>query len=141
LGLAYDRKEKIVKKINVLIIFTLFIGIILISGCSTAPQLPEGAMTPKELLDNPVYDVKVRVAGQVSGLGEFFCPCFLLSAGGSELEVWHGLMVEDDGTELPAVDVEGFENGDWVVVTGKLKPGGSNHSLNDFWASEIEWIP
>lgn len=129
------------KKISKLFIFTLLIGFLILSGCSATPLKPEGTITPKELLDNPVYDVEVRVAGQISGLGEFFCPCFLLSAGGSELEVWHGLMVEDDGTELPAVNVEVFENGDWVVVTGKLKPGGNNYSLNDFWASEIELIP
>jgi hypothetical protein len=129
------------RKIIILSIFTLFISFLLLSSCTAAPLKPEGTITPKELLDNSVYDVEVRAAGQISGLGEFFCPCFLLSAGGSELEVWHGLMVEDDGTELPAVDVEDFENGDWVVVTGKLKPGGSNHSLNDFWASEIELIP
>ncbi len=54
------------------------------------------------------------------------------------MQVWYGLMVEDDGTERPAVSVEGIENGDWVIVTGELKTAGTHRSENDFWARRIE---
>ena len=47
-------------------------------------------------------------------------------------------MAEDDGTERIAVSVDGIENGDYVIVKGELKKGGIYHSLNDFWASNIE---
>ncbi|MGD8455087.1 MAG: hypothetical protein PVF83_01795 [Anaerolineales bacterium] len=121
------------------LVITLIV-ILILGGCSTTPLRPEGTVTPKELLKDPVYDIEVRLAGQVSLLGELLCPCFRVSAGGDELEVWYDLMVEDDGAELSPVSVEGIENGDWVVVTGKLKPGGVYHARNNFWASEIELI-
>jgi hypothetical protein len=91
-----------------------------------------------ELLENPVYDTEVKTYGQVSLLGELFCPCFELTSGDKTVLVWYGLMVGDDGTERPAVSVEGIQNGDQIVVTGELKRAGVHSSLNDFWASEIE---
>jgi hypothetical protein len=36
-------------------------------------------------------------------------------------------MVEDDGTEKSPVNVEGIENGDWVIVTGELKTIGKHN--------------
>jgi len=47
-------------------------------------------------------------------------------------------MVEDAGTERPAVSVEGIQNSHQVAVTGELKTEGIHRSLNDFWASRIE---
>jgi hypothetical protein len=97
-----------------------------------------GTLSISELLENPVYDSEVRIHGEVSLLGELFCPCFELTSGGKEVQIWYGLMVEDDGTERPAVSVEGIGNGDQVVVTGELKTAGPHRSLNDFWANNIE---
>ena len=100
----------------------------------------EGALSVSELLEDPVYDTKVRVYGKVSLLGELFCPCFQLTSKGQKVTVWYDLMIEDDGTERSSVNVDGINNGDWVIVTGKLKSEGSHRSLNDFWANRIEKI-
>ncbi len=99
---------------------------------------PEGALAVSELLEKPIYDTEVKIYGEVSLLGELFCPCFELTSGGGKVLVWYDLMVEDDGTERPDVGVEGIENGHQVIVTGKLKTAGVHRSLNDFWASMIE---
>ncbi|UCH42991.1 MAG: hypothetical protein JSW16_00145 [Dehalococcoidales bacterium] len=95
-------------------------------------------MTVAELLANPVYDNTVQVEGEVALLGELLCPCFELISGGETIQVWYGLMVENDGTERPDVSVEGIKNGDTVTVTGVLKgEGGTHYSAGDFWAEEI----
>ena len=99
---------------------------------------PEGTLSVSELSENPVYDVEVKIYGQVSLLGELFCPCFELTSGGETVQVWYGLMIEDDGTDRPAVSVEDIRNGDQVIVTGELKTEGVHTSLNDFWATKIE---
>lgn len=116
--------------------FTLDVDNVLPEGA--ANDAPEGALSVPELLQNPVYDTEVKVCGQVSLLGELFCPCFELTSGGKKVMVWYGLMVEDDGTERPAVSVEGIRNGDRVIVTGELKTAGVDGSLNDLWPSKIE---
>jgi len=101
-------------------------------------EIPETALSVAELLQNPVYDTEVTIYGEVSLLGELFCPCFQLSSAGEKVEVWYNLMVENDGTERPAVDVQGIENGDSIVVTGELKGvGGEHYSKGDFWAIAI----
>lgn len=100
----------------------------------------EGALSVSELLEDPIYDTEVRVYGKVSLLGELFCPCFELTSKGEKVMVWYHLMIEDDGTERSSVNVDGINNGDWVIVTGELKSKGSHRSLNDFWASHIEKI-
>lgn len=128
------------KSKRIILMGILLIGIGLTSGCIKEPQKPEGALSVSELLENPVYDTDVNIYGQVSLLGKLFCPCFELTSGGKELLVWHGLMVEDDGTERPAVSVEGTQNGDQVIVTGELKTAGVHSSLNDFWASKVEKV-
>jgi hypothetical protein len=91
-----------------------------------------------ELLGNPVRETAVSVQGKVGLLGELLCPCFQLTSCEESIQVWYGLMVENDGTELPEVSVEGIENGDEVVVTGVLKGyGGTHYSEGDFWAESI----
>lgn len=120
---------------------TIFLIFLLISSCSGKPQKPEGTLTPDELLQNPVYDETVRAYGQVSGLGDFMCTCFLLRSEGESLNIWYDTMVEDDGTLQPAVGVQEFKNGDWVVVTGELKSGGVHYALNDFWLISIDVTP
>ena len=54
------------------------------------------------------------------------------------MQIWYDPMVEDDGTVMPPVSVEGIKNGDCVIVTGELKTAGVHRLLNDFWASDIE---
>ena len=95
------------------------------------------SLSVAELMADPQYETIVTIEGEVSLLGELFCPCFELSSGGEKVQVWYGLMVADDKTEMPPVSVEGIENGDWVTVTGKLKQAGQHSSLNDFWAESI----
>ena len=85
----------------------------------------------------PVYEAEVKVYGQVSLLGELFCPCFELSSDGETLNVWYDLMVAGDGTVRPAVSVDGIDNGDWVVVTGELQRPETAAAVQQFWASEI----
>jgi hypothetical protein len=123
---------------HIILVGILLLAITLIAGCGTEVENPEGTLSVAELLDNPVYDTEVKVFGKVSLLGELFCPCFELTSGGKKVEVWYGLMIEDEGIERPAVSVEGIANGDWVIATGELKTKGLYHSLNDFWASDIE---
>ena len=100
----------------------------------------KGALSVSELLEDPIYDTEVRVYGKVSLLGELFCPCFQLTSKGQKVMVWYDLMIEDNGTERSPVEVNGINNGDWIIVTGELKSEGSNRSLNDFWANHIKKI-
>lgn len=94
---------------------------------------PEGVLYVSELLANPIYGEQVKVYGKVDALGELLCPCFFLQSGGQSIDVWYDLMDENE-IQRPDVSVEGIDNGDWVVVTGELRDGGS------FWASSIEKI-
>jgi len=115
-------------------------AVVLVAGCMGASQKPEGTLSVGELMESPVYDTEVRVYGEVSGLGEFLCPCFILTSDGEALEVWYDLMVEDSGEVRPAVSVDQINNGDWVVVTGELKASGTHVSQDDFWANGIEVV-
>jgi len=126
--------------VHIILMGILLIGIGLMSGCAKDPEKPEGALSVSELLENPVYDKEVKIYGEVSLLGELFCPCFELTSGGEKLLVWYGLMVEDDGRERPTVSVEGIQNGGQVIVSGELKTAGVHRSLNDFWASKVEKV-
>lgn len=121
-----------------------FIGIVilclvtLIGGACTSEEKPGRTLTITELLDDPVYDTEVRIYGEVAGLGDLACLCFFLTSNGKSVQVWYDTMVENDGTERPAVSVEGIRNGDMVIVTGELKgEGGIHYSKDDFWAKSI----
>ena len=99
---------------------------------------PEEALSVAELLENPIYDTEVKIYGNVSLLGELFCPCFELTSGGATVLVWYDLMVENGGIQRAPVDVEGINNGDKIIVTGELKgEGGTHYSKGDFWATVI----
>ena len=98
----------------------------------------EVTLSVSELLENPVYGREVNIYGNVSLLGELFCLCFELTSGGEKVSVWYDLMAEDDGTQRPSVSVEGIENGDWVIVTGELRPTDGQLPSTTFWASNIE---
>jgi len=128
------------KSKHIILMGILLVGIGLISGCMKEPQEPEGALSVSELLENPIYDTEVKIYGEVSLLGELFCPCFELTSGGKKVLVSYGLMVDDDGTERPDVSIEGIQNGQQAIVTGELKTAGVHSSVNDFWASKVEKV-
>jgi len=117
---------------------------ILLSGCNQEPPIPDGALSVAELLENPIYDTQTRVYGKVSALGELACTCFFLQSEEGNLHVWYDTMVEEDGSPTPPtrtpVDVEGIENGDWIIVTGELKYFEDFKVHKDFWLDEYEII-
>jgi hypothetical protein len=100
-------------------------------------ETPEGVLSVAEFLDDPVCSTEVTIYGKVTLLGELDCPCFELTSGGETVSVWYDLMVEDDGTQRPAVSVEGIENGDWVTVTGELRHSEGQLRRLVFWASDM----
>ena len=118
----------------------VLILVALLMGACTGQEKPEGTLTVAELLEEQVYDREVKIYGEVGLLGELFCPCFELTSGGEKVEVWYGLMVEDNGTERPSISVEGIKNGDWVIVTGELRSSTGTAPSTTFWASNIEKI-
>ena len=98
----------------------------------------EETLEVADLLGSPVYDTLVRIHGEVSGLGDFFCPCFELTSGGKTVLVWYDMMVENDGAQRPPANRHEFNNGDRVIVIGELKgEGGVHYSKGDFWAMDI----
>jgi hypothetical protein len=125
-------------KVKLSSLVVVLLSMMLIAGASACTKDDKQTLSVAELMADPEYDTRVTLEGTVGLLGELFCPCFELTSGGETVMVWYGLMVEDDGTEKPTVSVEGIENGDQVIVTGELKRQGIHHSLNDFWASNIE---
>lgn len=94
------------------------------------------AVSVSELLADPAYGTEVAIYGQVSLLGELFCPCFELRSGNETVMVWYDLMVDESGEARPAVGIEGIQNGDWIMVTGELQAGGANPA--EFWAASVE---
>ncbi|MGC9443853.1 MAG: hypothetical protein ACP5E9_02805 [Candidatus Methanospirareceae archaeon] len=140
-GNEKENREGMYVKLTPIPVLCVLVGTLFMVGCiAPGPERPAGTMSVAELLVDPVYDTEVTVYGQVALLGELLCPCFELSSGGETVQVWYDLMVEDDGTERPAVSVDGIENGDWVLVRGELKSAGVHRTANDFWATSIERI-
>ena len=105
---------------------------------TTSEQKGVSHETVGAMLADNAYEVPVSVAGEISMLGELLCPCFELTSGGESVQVFYGLMVENDGTGKPDVDMTGFANGDKVIVTGMLKgSGGTHYNKGDFWLEYI----
>lgn len=129
--------ESAVKFRRWFLISFLFVGLLTLFGC-TVSSAPDGALSVAELMADPQYDTEVIIYGKASLLGELLCPCFELTSGGEKVMIWYDLMVEDDGTERPAISVEDVRNGDQIVVVGELKTAGVYCSLNDFWARSVE---
>lgn len=137
------KKKTIIGSINLVVI----VAIIIFTGCieekSPAPvstEKSEVTQSVSELLESPVYDTEVKVYGIVNHLGQLFCPCFTLYSDRKMLDVQYDMMWEDDGTKRPAVNVEGIENGNWVIVTGELRSSTGTAPSTTFWASNIEKI-
>ena len=124
--------------------FFIIINALILSGCAKEPPKPEGAISSAELLADAVYNTPIEVYGQVNGLGEFECPCFALKSGGEQIYVWFNMMVEEDGSPKPPIrtpiDITGIENGDWIIVSGKLKFFENRKVHKDFWLDDFEII-
>ena len=109
---------------------------VIFSSCLPEHPVPEGVLTSSELLADPVYETPIQMYGQVSGLGEFECPCFALKSGDAQIYVWFDMMADEDGSPTPPtrppVDVAGIENGDRIVVSGELKYFEDFKVHNDF---------
>jgi len=120
---------------SILVLFAALLPVIFVSGCTTGPLVIDAASLLANADDN--HGKPVALQGKVSMLGEVLCTCFELSSGGNSVRVWYDTMIEDDGTEWPAVSVDHISNGDEVIVTGKLQKGGTHASPNDFWALTI----
>ena len=140
-GILSRRLKMVRARLSFAVVLLSLATLLVVVGASCSipsEEKPEGTLTVAELLDNPVYDAEVTIFGTVGLLGELFCPCFELASGGQKVQVWYGLMVDNDGTERSAVSVEGINNGDKVIVTGELKgEGGTHYSKGDFWAIDI----
>jgi len=99
---------------------------------SASAGLSSDIQSAGSLLLQPVFNTQVKTYGRVSGLGEMSCPCFSVTSGGERLEVWYNLTAQEPA-KVPAI-----QNGDWVIVTGQLKPGVLGLGGRTFWASHIE---
>jgi hypothetical protein len=112
--------------------------VLIVGGCRVFPADNEG------FEDVAVADLvsvepgtMVGFQGQVSLFGELFCPCFVVSDGGSSVVVWYDLM---EGREpVSAAEVDAVRNGLRVQVQGELQPEtdpGSGDRV--VWASTID---
>jgi len=124
--------------LTIILLACILLPAAIASGCHREPPQPQGVMSAADLVESPVYGQEVKIYGQVSLLGELFCPCFELTFGGKSIQVWYDLMVGDGEKQRPAVSMEGINNGDWVTVTGELQSIGNPPSPGNFWASSIE---
>ena len=123
--------------IKISTLFFLLIFSLALLAC-TGESKPKGTITVAELMQNPVYETEVRIHGEVRGIGELACTCFPLASGGETMLVWYDTMVENNGTLRPAVNVEGIDKGDEIIVTGELKgESGIHYSKDSFWAKSI----
>lgn len=122
----------------------IFSNALIISGCAKEPQKPEGGISSAELLADPIYDMPIKVYGQVLGLGEFECKCFALKSRNEQIYVWFDMMVEEDASPKPPtrtpIDITGIENGDWIIVSGELKFFENRKVHKDFWLDDFEII-
>ena len=101
-------------------------------GSAASVGLSGGIQSARNLLLQTVFETQVKTYGRVSGLAEMSCPCFIVISGGERLEVWYNLTAQEPA-KLPSI-----QNGDWVVITGQLKPGVLGLGSRAFWASHIE---
>ncbi|MFP3945971.1 MAG: hypothetical protein ACLFVI_03630 [Archaeoglobaceae archaeon] len=80
-------------------------------GMKSSDDKPEGSVYVSELLTEPVYEEQVKVYGEVSLLGELFCPCFELTSGGETLQVWYDHMVEEKPEGKVCCEIYGYGKG------------------------------
>lgn len=101
-------------------------------------QLPEGSTTVETLMIELAYEEKVQIYGQIKDLGRLNSTAFFLTFNESKVRVWYDMMLNNDESSEPKVNVDKFESGDWVVITGTLKKSGNYVLQNDFWAKSIQ---
>jgi hypothetical protein len=119
--------------------FLVLVCVLVVSGCGLLrggpPSDPE---TVAEALATAEPEEAVFVQGEISLLGELFCPCFVISSGGASAVVWYDLMADGDVSHDP-VDVSGFTNGDVVRVEADVRPDQDpGTGLAVLWAFRIE---
>ncbi len=130
-------------KVKYSIFIIAFIMVLTGCGPKTAKEntgknkLPQGVITVKELINNKVYDKEVKVYGCVKDLGKLNSKTFKLVYQGKEITVWYSMMVNDDKTREPGVNVDNFSTNDMVIVKGKLKQKGKYVLKDAFWAKSI----
>lgn len=93
--------------------------VLVVGGCGgkLGAEAGSDAMTVAEMTASSDPGDSVEFTGEVSLLGELFCPCFEVTSDDESVIVWYDLMVDED-VPRPAVDVTGIENGDTVRVRG-----------------------
>ena len=113
------------------------LALLVVSGCQLWSDDDEDeAVTVASVVASMQLGDEVRIEGDVSLLGEMFCPCFHLSDGEATVVVWYDLMVDDAG-EFPAVEIAGIENGDEAVVTGEYRSTDPGTGYPVIWATEV----
>jgi hypothetical protein len=113
------------------------LSLLVVSGCALldADESDRSVTVGTAVASIQIGD-DVHLHGEVSLLGELFCPCFHVSDGEATVVVWYDLMVDDAG-EFPAVDVEGIDNGDEVVVAGEYRSTDPGTGYPVIWAEEV----
>ncbi len=99
--------------------------------------IPIDSISVETLMTELPYNEEVNIFGQIKDLGMIDSTAFFLTYELSEVKVWFDMMVNDDESQEPWVDVSNFESGDWVIVTGTLKDSGEYVLRNSFWATSI----
>jgi len=108
------------------------------------PLVPEAgkekpeAISVSEFMKNPVYDKDVKIYGRMEHYGELMCPCFMLRDKDAQIDASYGLMFFDDGTQWPDVSMQGYSNGDWVVLEGQLLSSTGTEPSKQFYIKSIE---
>ena len=112
--------------------------VVALTGCRLLPADNEGVedVAVADLATTEAGTI-VGFQGEVSLLGELFCPCFVVSDGGASVVVWYDLM---EGREpVPVAEVDAIRNGGRVQVKGELQaepdPGSGDPVV---WASTID---
>ena len=118
-------------------IVIVVLSLLVVSGCVLRATGDDAdPVVVGTALQTAVVGDELHVYGDISLLGDLFCPCFHLTSEGGTVVVWYDLMVDDRG-EAPAVDVEGFRNGDEAVVTGEYRSTDPGTGFPVIWAEAV----
>jgi hypothetical protein len=126
---------------KIVIICCTFLMASLLINCTSSrdhKNKTEQIYSVADLLENPIYDKKICISGVISELGIRNSMSFQFNSGGKSINVWYGMMVNDDRKAEPTVDISKFKNKTFVLITGKLKNKGKYVLKNHFWISSIQ---
>ncbi len=104
-------------------------------GGDTSASVPvdlEGASSIPQFWRDMDQSGSVKLYGRISGLSARYTTAFQLGRGDTTSMIWFDGMVKDDGTSLPAVSIDGLNDGMYAVVTGVRSPDGYS-----VWAESI----